>query len=173
MFKIAPYGEDDFLVYFKRKSTGEVLYYLTHERREFATHPSDDIISALGYNDGQIERSDIVKERNKFSFLRITATNEVKRAVTGEIDNFNIRFPWVSFTSFGGFSYNFINIDEPSSNFRLDFSARNLFFANCSLAVALVSPFSLLHKHEVHFLVDHEAYFVFYKAFLLETLELV
>ena len=32
VFKIAPYGDDDFLIYFKRRSTGEVFYYLTHER---------------------------------------------------------------------------------------------------------------------------------------------
>ena len=172
VYKIAPYREDDFLVYFKRKSTGEVLYYLTHERKEIATNPSNDIISALGYNDGQIERSDIVPLRNKFSFVRITANNEEKRSSTGEIGNFNIRFPWISFTSFGGFAYNFINVDEPSSNFRLDLKARKFSYLPTA-AVAFVSPFSLLHKHEIHFLEDHQTYLVYHKVLLLETLEIV
>ena len=62
--------------------------------------------------------------KNKFTFVRITIKNEERRSAIGEIGNFDMRFPWICFTSFGGYSYNFVNIDEVGSTFRLDFSSR-------------------------------------------------
>ena len=59
VYKISPIRENDFIVFFKRKSTGEVLYYVTHEIREIATKASGHIISALGYSNGRIERLEI------------------------------------------------------------------------------------------------------------------
>ena len=52
VYKMASYHSDDFLIYFKRKSTGEVLYFLTHEATEIATEPVMDDISGLAFNDG-------------------------------------------------------------------------------------------------------------------------
>ena len=82
------------------------------------------MISALGYNDGQIERLNIDVKRNSFSFICMTSPSEEKKSTTGEIGNFDLRFPWVAFTSFGGFSYNFVNLDEPTTTYRLDLKSR-------------------------------------------------
>ena len=52
IYKIATYREDDFLILFKRKSTKEVLYYLTHTGVELATEPGTDTISDFAFNSG-------------------------------------------------------------------------------------------------------------------------
>ena len=176
VYKMASYHGDDFLIYFKRKSTGEVLYFLTHEETEIATEPVQDDISDLAFNDGQIERSDIVALKNKFTFVRITINNEERRSAIGEIGNFDMRFPWICYTSFGGYSYNFLNVDEVGSTFRLDFSSRMTilrYLFICLLAVCLVAPWSVINKSEVQFLVDHDSYLVYHKVRLSDAIEIV
>ena len=91
VFKIAAYKEDDFLIYFKRKSTKEVLYYLTHTKMELGTELGTDKLSDFAFNDEQIEHSDIVAMKNKFTFTRINFNLEEKRSAIGELGNFELR----------------------------------------------------------------------------------
>ena len=66
--------------------------------------------------------------KNKFTFLRINISLEEKRSAIGEMGNFDLRYPWISFTSFGGFALNFINIDEPYNTYRLQMHHRKSVF---------------------------------------------
>ena len=95
-----------------------------------------------------------------------------------EIGNFELRLPWIFFSSYGGRSLNVVSIDDLGTIYKCNLDLRKNLPAYCvltvaSAAVSLVSPVSVENSKELRFLLDEGQSFRYVKMQFFDKPHLV